>query len=363
LRVAENPALAGGTATVHEPKPDYTAVSATDVQPVKPQNLILYGPPGTGKTWTARQLAPPDALDFVTFHPAYGYEEFVEGIRPEALGGQISYKIRKGIFWQACQTAARNAGYGTLADCLADAPDRRRNRLAYAKPHYLLIDEINRANVSAVFGELITLLETTKRLGQPEELLLTLPYSQESFGIPMNLQIIGTMNTADRSIALLDHALRRRFTFREHLPDPTLLSDNLDGVNLQQLLNKLNERIEYLQDRNHQIGHAYFMAVADVKTLATVFRSQIIPLLQEYFYDDWSKIQFVLGDNTAWGKPIAHQLVRVKQHYKPAATKALFGEEPNDLSEVITYEINPALVADTWSQFPSEAFVRIYKPM
>jgi AAA domain (dynein-related subfamily) len=343
---------------VSEPAADY--IPAESAQPVEPQNLILYGPPGTGKTYTARQMAPPDATDFVTFHPAYGYEEFVEGIRPEAIGGQVSYKIRKGIFWQACQTAIRNAGYGSLADCLNDTPDRRHTRLAYAKPHYLLIDEINRANVSAVFGELITLLETTKRLGQPDELVLTLPYSQERFGVPMNLHVIGTMNTADRSIALLDHALRRRFTFREYLPDYDLLPDNLEGVNLRQLLLKLNQRIEYLQDRNHQIGHAYLLNVTNLPELALVFRNQFIPLLQEYFYDDWRKIQFVLGDNGAWGKPTAHQLVRVKRQYKPAATKALFGEDPGNMDEVITYEVNPALVIGDWSQFPAEAFIRIY---
>lgn len=342
----------------NEPMTDY--VAGEPAQPVEPQNLILYGPPGTGKTYAARQMAPPDATDFVTFHPAYGYEEFVEGIRPEAIGGQVSYKIRKGIFWQACQTAARNAGYGMLTDCLTDTPDRRRSRLAYAPPHYLLIDEINRANVSAVFGELITLLETTKRLGQPDELILTLPYSQERFGVPMNLHVIGTMNTADRSIALLDHALRRRFTFRELLPDPNALSNNIDGVNLRLLLIKLNERIEYLQDRNHLIGHTYLLGISSLPALAAVFRDQFIPLLQEYFYDDWRKIQFVLGDNTAWGKPSEYQLVRTKRHYKPAATKALFGEEPSEMDEVITYDINPSLVKGDWSQFPAEAFIKIY---
>ncbi len=335
-------------------------ISVEPAKPVKPQNLILFGPPGTGKTYTARQMASPEATDFVTFHPAYGYEEFVEGIRPEILGGQVSYKIRKGIFWQACQTAVRNAGYSTLADCLNDDRNRRHSRLAYAKPHYLLIDEINRANVSAVLGELITLLETTKRLGQPDELILTLPYSQEKFGVPMNLHIIGTMNTTDRSIALLDHALRRRFTFRELLPDPTCLTDNLDSVNLRQLLTKLNDRIEYLYDRNHQIGHAYLLEINTLSELATVFRDQFIPLLQEYFYNNWRNIQFVLGDNLAWGKPTDYQLVRVKRHYKPAATKALFGEEPNNIDEIITYEINPALVAGNWDQFPAEAFIKIY---
>ncbi|EOH2390167.1 McrB family protein, partial [Campylobacter jejuni] len=160
-----------------------------------------------------------------------------------------------------------------------------------------VIDEINRGNVSKIFGELITLIEPSKRIGEKEELKVKLPYSGEEFGVPKNVYIIGTMNTADRSITSLDTALRRRFEFIEMMPDVSKLSMDCEGINLQELLKAINTRIEYLLDREKTIGHAFFISVENLESLKKVFKNRIIPLLQEYFYNDYALIDAVLNKN------------------------------------------------------------------
>ena len=261
-------------------------------------NTILYGPPGTGKTFlTARrcveicegqapkeevetrerykQLVGDKRVEFVTFHESYGYEEFVEGLRPVAnKDGHAGFRLKPkaGVLKRIAKRA------------------RKDGENAYV----LVIDEINRANVSKVMGELITLLEEDKREGAANEVAVTLPHSRKGFTLPPKLHILGTMNTADRSIALIDTALRRRFRFEEMAPKPELLSD-VEGIDLPAVLQAINERLEHLIDRDHLIGHAWLMNKTTKEKVDDVMRHKIIPLIAEYFYDDWRKVEAVLG--------------------------------------------------------------------
>ena len=285
---------------------------------------------------------------FITFHQSYGYEEFVEGIKPlfdsENEDGDITYEISKGIFYQCCENALLLSDYkGKLRDFCDLPKDERQKFFNENTPKYaIFIDEINRGNISKIFGELITLIEPSKRLGADDEIMVELPYSKEKFGVPSNLYIIGTMNTADRSIALMDTALRRRFDFVEMMPEyDTLNKTIIEGINVGEILKTINERIEYLYDRDHTIGHAYFINVSDLKTLANVFKNKILPLLQEYFYDDWEKIRLVLGDS---------QFIKEKK-----SANALFKSGTDYIDDKILYEINNEAFNNP------QSYIEIYK--
>jgi len=221
---------------------------------------------------------------FTTFHQSFTYEDFIEGLKPdlEDESGELKYVIEDGVFKALCRRAEAD-------------PDNR-----YA----IFIDEINRGNIAAIFGELISLIEADKRKGSKNELSATLPYSKQRFAVPSNIDVYGTMNTADRSVEALDTALRRRFSFVEMPPKPELIASagqaknqngNVADVHLPTLLTSINTRIEHLLNKDHLIGHAYLMHVESIDDLKAVFRDKIIPLLQEYFFGDFGKIGLVLG--------------------------------------------------------------------
>lgn len=188
----------------------------------------------------------------------------------------------------------------------------------------MIIDEINRGNISRIFGELITLIEPSKRAGREEALSVVLPYSKQTFTIPDNLYLIGTMNTSDRSLTGLDIALRRRFVFKEMPPRPDLLVEAIvGGISIASLLTVMNQRIEALLDREHCLGHAYFLPLAKDKSLARlggIFEHQILPLLQEYFFEDWERISWVLNDHR---KPAANRFVIPAK----STVASLFGDD------------------------------------
>ncbi len=315
----------------------------------KKKQIILYGPPGTGKTYSTRELAvkilggdledsdneyekyrKEGRIEFITFHPSYSYEEFIEGITVKTEGedvatNSIKYTLKPGIFKQICKRALGKAidssdekiegkswievfkEYETLKDDI---------EFNDASSHVLIIDEINRGDIAKIFGELITLLEADKRLGQENELIVKLPASNNDFCVPPNLYIIATMNTADRSIALLDVALRRRFGFIEMNPDFDVLaayvknnSDNFENgvLNMldksQKAILKINTKIcsDKAIGRDKQIGHSFLFKVNTIDDLILVWRHEILPLLEEYCYGDYTRInQILFGKETGW---------------------------------------------------------------
>lgn len=476
------------------------------------KNIIFYGPPGTGKTYNTvkravdiidgkdenlktysdylkryEELKNAGLIEFTTFHQSYGYEDFIEGIRPvmgdKNEASDLKYKIHDGVFKAFCnkeiiipisdnvwavrpgrsnetEKACLDNGYIQCGDAqgfetqaynfingmqigdivllytitsftynsakikenieikavgiitgacknvdIEDYPHRRKviwldtriddagfnqiksqiasslgtlkisdnmsaeyiintfnlvdkikrnnNQFYYESNKVFIIDEINRGNISKIFGELITLIEDTKRLGASDSHSVKLPYSNEDFGVPDNVYIIGTMNTADRSIAALDTALRRRFDFEEMMPNSRLLKDiTVDSINIKDILDTINKRIEVLYDREHQIGHAYFMSLnneSKIEELGSIFKYQIIPLLQEYFYEDYDKIRLVLGDNIK-----AEEFQFIKKETQKH--KDLFGEDRDfDTDELIKYSINEAAFSKP------EAYKKIYE--
>ena len=402
-------------------------MSNTDKTPTIPLNQILFGAPGTGKTYHTKKMAveiingkkeedrsreeinkeyeeliEAGQIVFTTFHQSLSYEDFIEGIKPETIDGNVAYEVKDGIFKQLCSRAieqkpknsdieiydfdkgwndliaeveqnflsdsmlllpiltqdkgvyvteitdngnlkikpknsrldidyivsynrtkklqeafpdlsvvknidkefrsviggSNSSAYWAVLNYINNKIKENNKEIDYEEPknNVLIIDEINRGNVSAIFGELITLLEEDKRKGNPEHTEVKLPYSGKEFSVPNNVYIIGTMNTADRSVEALDTALRRRFSFVEMQPNPEILSDEkYKDVDLSKLLKTINERIELLIDKDHQIGHSYFIGIQGLEDLKRTFKDKIIPLLEEYFYGDFGKIGLVLG--------------------------------------------------------------------
>ena len=301
---------------------------------------------------------------FVTFHQSYGYEEFIEGLRPvlatdsEAEADSVAYEMRAGVFKELCREA----------------------RLSPGQRFALVIDEINRGNISKIFGELITLVEADKRDpldGTPPPAEVTLAYSGEKFSVPANVDVIGTMNTADRSLALLDTALRRRFDFVALMPDTRaekvaddphsaplaglMVATEQGEIDVRRMLENINARIEALYDRDHSIGHAYFTHLwrkpdgqERFAALTDTFRNRIVPLLEEYFFEDWQKIRLVLADNQKQD-PQSQFIIETEDHGQDLT--ALFGNDHG--LDVYATKRRYALQEDAF--FNPQAYIGVYQ--
>ena len=437
---------------------------------INPKNIILYGPPGTGKTYITAKYAvelckknpdiskiePNEVLSsddynelrdeykrliednrivFITFHQSYGYEEFIEGIKPkmnETDNSKLEYRIEDGVFKKFCISAdpsciltdhkvtgdseSISVSNPTGVDLTLGQINQTENNEAVTegndKPKeedkneesqahetddntqktivenndnaknkdsnnfVFIIDEINRGNISKIFGELITLIEPNKRLGGKEETRARLPYSGDRFGVPSNVYILGTMNTADRSIAFMDTALRRRFHFIEMMPNTEILKDENENlkireetngsvkeVDVKEMLEIMNKRIEYLYDREHTIGHGFFTSLIkkenrNMDNLIDIFKNKIIPLLQEYFYDDYKKIQLVLGDDDKSIKNENYKNYIFIKEFRYEKENPFKGSDDIgfDIPQV-RYEINPNAFENI------ESYIKIYKPL
>ena len=318
----------GNPPAVFDKEPDSTWVLVTDWKKEYPE---LAEPVENWKTGPGQKRIEK-RFEFVTFHQAYSYEDFVEGIRPvqEEETEDVKYEVVSGVFKRICQKAKAD-------------PESR-----YA----IFIDEINRGNIASIFGELITLVEADKRVTYEDDgtvksgmTTLTLPYSGEQFGVPENLDVYGAMNTADRSIQLLDTALRRRFEFKELMPDTRVIKGSQgdgiiddgegDTINLRTLLEAINLRIRFLLNRDMTIGHSYLINVRDFKDLKEVFLSRIIPLLQEYFYEDWHRIQLVFRDVGPSGEQIEPQIIC----HTPLKEQEILGWDHEDFKDSFEYRV------------------------
>ena len=316
---------------------------------------ILYGPPGTGKTYWAelavRNLAAlgnygvkfddllPEQRERVigqergalvrtcTFHPSYSYEDFIEGFRPERADGSLVFSIQEGIFKTMCQSAS-------------DDPEGR---------YFLIIDEINRGDIPRIFGELLTLLDKPKRGSS-----VLLPLSGDSFAVPENVFVVGTMNTADRSIALLDTALRRRFGFIELMPDPGTLGDTvIEGIALRPWLTALNQQVTAhvgRDGRNLQIGHSYFMSagrpIHEFRHLARILQEDVLPLLEEYCYEDWEALERILGSGLVDITKRRFKAELFEPEQQPELVRAILSVTPDVSASSLAVEAEAAAEAE-----------------